>query len=74
MKFKKPKEVLSLEIITEKCTGCGACVKKCKREVFKMDKVNRVATIANLSDCVGCGKCIKKMCNNDAIVLILAKK
>lgn len=72
MRFKKPKEVVSLEIISDKCAGCGECVRHCKREVFSMDMSKREAIVANLANCVGCGKCTKKMCNFDAIKLVLA--
>lgn len=72
MRFKKPKEVQSLEIISQNCIGCGACVNKCKRKVFTMDSSTHRAVVANLSDCVGCGKCVEKMCNFEAIKLILA--
>ncbi len=73
MKFKKPKVVELLEVIDDKCVGCGACVTKCKRNVFEMDQRERVARVAHLNDCVGCGKCVKIMCNFEAIKLVLAE-
>ncbi len=69
MKFKEPKEVLSLEIIADKCVGCGSCAQKCKRGVFEM---HGIARVANFDACVGCGKCVEKMCNFGAIELRLA--
>ncbi len=72
MKFKKPKEVTTLEVITENCVGCRKCVQMCKREVFAMDR--RKAVVANFDACVGCGKCVEKMCNFGAINLVLANK
>lgn len=72
MKFKEPKEVASLTIITDRCTGCGSCIEKCKRNVFEMDREAGVARVVNLTDCVGCGKCVEKMCNFEAISLALA--
>ncbi len=73
MRFKKPKEVLSLEVIAEKCSGCGNCIDKCKRNVFEIDFDNQIARVANLADCVGCGKCVEKMCNFGAIKLVIAQ-
>lgn len=72
MKFKKPKQVESLDIDTEKCVGCGKCAKMCKREVFAM--LDNKAIVDNLDACVGCGKCVKKMCNFGAIKLVLTQK
>ncbi len=71
MKFKKPKEVLSLEISEDRCVGCRVCIKRCKREVFKFDKDRGVAIVADINLCVGCGKCVEKMCNFGAITLQL---
>lgn len=73
MKFKKPKVVESLEIIDDRCTGCGSCVAKCKKQVFTMNRSKRLAVISNIADCVGCGKCVEKMCNFGAIELKIAK-
>lgn len=70
VKFKKPKKVETLEIIDSKCVGCGMCVKMCKREVFGISDTQ--AFVANFEACVGCGKCVNKMCNYDAIKLVLA--
>lgn len=72
MKFKKPKEVESLEIITDNCIGCAKCVNKCKQEVFAIK--DGKAIVANRAACVGCGKCVEKMCNFGAINLVLANK
>lgn len=72
MKFKKPKEVELLEVIEDRCVGCGRCAKMCKREVFAMD--GERAYVANLEACVGCGKCMEKMCNFGAINLVLANR
>lgn len=71
MKLKRPKEVELLQIISDCCVGCGKCAKMCKREVFAM--AEKKAFVANFDACVGCGKCVKKMCNFNAINLVLAK-
>ncbi len=72
-KFKKPKQVESLAIDSERCTGCGKCVKRCKREVFSLSKKGKYAVVSQLEACVGCGKCVKKMCSKGAIHLQLVK-
>ncbi|MFI3262992.1 MAG: 4Fe-4S binding protein [Rikenellaceae bacterium] len=70
MKFKKPKTVETLEIITERCVGCKQCVEKCKQKVFAMSEGK--AIVKNISACVGCGKCSEKICKFDAINLIVS--
>ncbi len=70
-KFKKPKQVLSLEVNRDRCTGCGVCEKRCKRNVFTMDRDNNCAVVSVISDCVGCGKCVYKMCKFGAINLVI---
>ncbi len=72
--FKKPKEVVSLQVIADKCTGCRACVDMCKRKVFTLDSEQKRAVVAQLDQCVGCGKCLSKMCRHDAIELIVKEK
>lgn len=69
-RFKKPKIVTSLQVLAEKCIGCGACVTKCKREVFTLDTAQHLAVVTNINACVGCGKCVEKMCKYSAIELI----
>lgn len=71
MRFKKPKKVETLEIITDRCVGCRGCVDGCKREVFAME--DGKAIVKNLAACVGCGKCVEKMCKFEAIKLVISK-
>ncbi len=71
MRFKKPKKVVSLQIVADKCVGCGVCVEKCKRDVFILDKTEKRAVVFNIAECVGCGKCVTKMCKFGAIDLII---
>jgi Pyruvate/2-oxoacid:ferredoxin oxidoreductase delta subunit len=53
---------LSVEVDTEKCNGCGACVKAC---MFKqMEVVDKKAVIGE--ECKGCGRCAM-VCKQNAI-------
>jgi len=68
-------------IDTEKCTGCGACVKACPRNLIELVPVSKKVHIlctshdrggeakkkcGNKTACIGCGLCVKK-CPVDAI-------
>lgn len=70
-RFKKPKKVDCLEVITDKCTGCRRCVTGCKHDVFAIK--DGKAIVNRLSECVGCGKCVEKMCKFEAIKLVISK-
>ena len=67
----------------EKCTGCGACVKACPRDLIELvSEKKRVHILCSSHDkgadsrkacgnktaCIGCGICVKK-CPKDAIEL-----
>ena len=68
---RKRKEEISLQVFGYECSGCGQCVKRCRREVLKM--VNNgscsYATVVNPESCVGCGNCVD-VCKTYAIELI----
>lgn len=51
-------------VLTDKCVGCGACVRICAHDAPKV--VDKKASI-DLDKCVGCGRCIG-VCPKDAIV------
>lgn len=71
-------------IIDAKCTGCGACVKACPRQIIelrKKDKKDRKIYVCCINEekgavarkncevaCIGCGKCVK-VCTFDAITM-----
>ena len=48
-------DVVTLEIETEKCTGCGLCINVCPHEVFSVE--NGKARIADRDACIECGAC-----------------
>ena len=72
------------EIIDEKCTSCGACIKACPRKIIELRKKNlkdRKIFVSCINKekgavsrkncevaCIGCGKCIK-VCQYEAITM-----
>ncbi|HWT76369.1 MAG TPA: mercury methylation ferredoxin HgcB [Mobilitalea sp.] len=57
MKHKYLKNVVTLKLYTEKCTGCGTCTDVCPHDVFEM--VNKKVVIINRDSCIECGACVK---------------
>lgn len=55
---------MGIEIILDKCTGCGLCVKACPFAAIKVK--NKKAEIE--ANCTLCGSCVE-VCKLDAIVL-----
>jgi len=49
------KDVVTLKLDEEKCTGCGMCLDVCPHEVFKMN--TRHAEIRDRDACMECGAC-----------------
>jgi len=78
------RETLLPEVIEDKCTACGACVKACPKTIIEMRKkgpgsrrifvncVNKdkgaVSRKACSVSCIACGKC-QQACNYNAITL-----
>jgi ferredoxin len=58
------KDVVTLKLDEEKCTGCGMCLDVCPHEVFKMN--TRHAEIRDRDACMECGACSRN-CPFDAI-------
>lgn len=72
------------EVVDDKCTACGACVKACPRDIIELRKKNpkdRKIFISCINEekggvarknckvaCIGCGKCVK-VCPFDAITM-----
>jgi electron transfer flavoprotein alpha subunit len=54
-----------IEVITEKCVGCGACLKACAYDAIHVDA--QLAEI-DIDKCVLCGACVQA-CPFDAIVI-----
>ena len=58
------KNVVTLKLDTEKCTGCGMCLSVCPHNVFEIN--DKKAAIVNRDACMECGAC-KKNCPFGAI-------
>jgi NAD-dependent dihydropyrimidine dehydrogenase PreA subunit len=50
------KNVVTLRIETDKCTGCSVCTSVCPRNVLKV--IDRKAVIINRDSCIECGACV----------------
>jgi len=57
-------KIVGIEIILDKCTGCGLCVKACSFAAIKIK--NKKAEIE--ANCTLCGSCVE-VCKFDAITL-----
>lgn len=57
MKNRYLKNVVTLELINEKCNGCGICTDVCPHNVLKVG--NKKAAIIEKDLCIECGACAK---------------
>ena len=57
MKHRYLKNVTTLNLVPEKCTGCGKCIEVCPHNVFAMEN-NRIF-LADKNSCMECGACAK---------------
>jgi ferredoxin len=55
--MKYLKNVTTIKIDREKCTGCGRCIEVCPRGVFVMPE--RKAEIVDRDRCIECGACAR---------------
>jgi NAD-dependent dihydropyrimidine dehydrogenase PreA subunit len=60
------KDVVTLQLDTEKCNGCMMCTIVCPHDVFSVQ--NRKAMIVNRDLCMECGAC-EKNCPENAITV-----
>ena len=64
MKYRYLKNVVTLEINQERCSGCGMCLEVCPQQVFSLQ--DRVSQITDRDACMECSACAKN-CPRDAI-------
>lgn len=55
------------EVLVEKCTGCGICLKRCPMDAYTLDKERKKVEL-DLNRCIGCGLCVTK-CPSHAAIL-----
>lgn len=55
--MKYLKNVATLQLDSEKCTGCGMCLTVCPHQVFEMQE--KKAAVADLDACMECGACAR---------------
>ena len=55
MKHKYLKNVATLRLDAEKCTGCGMCLQVCPHSVLELKE--QKAFIADKDSCIECGAC-----------------
>ena len=58
------KNIVTLELDREKCTGCLMCIKVCPHGVFIRDE--KKVTITALDSCMECGACVMN-CSYNAL-------
>ena len=65
-KIRYLKDVTTLELFEDKCTGCAMCVEVCPHGVMKVE--NGLAVIADRDACMECSACSRN-CPEEAITV-----
>ncbi len=64
--------MIDIIVDTEKCTGCGECIRVCHKgpRIFRIVEKNgkKMAEILDMSFCIGCTNCVVA-CKPEAIKL-----
>lgn len=60
------RNVASLRVDTERCTGCGVCSEVCPHGVLKTE--HRMVAVKDLDACMECGAC-RRNCPTGAIMV-----
>ncbi len=58
--------LLAITLDDQRCTGAAFCAEVCPKDVFTIDRAQRLATLARPDECVQCGACIVQ-CPFDAL-------
>jgi len=58
------KDITTLQVFPDKCTGCGRCVEVCPHGVFRIE--DRKVLITDKDRCMECGAC-EKNCSFGAV-------
>ncbi|HEY5555708.1 mercury methylation ferredoxin HgcB [Acetobacterium sp.] len=64
MKNQYLKNVVTLKLDLDQCTGCGRCIEVCPHQVFELK--NGKSIIIDKDSCMECGACAKN-CSFNAI-------
>ncbi len=67
MKYRYLKNVVTLQLSSEKCNGCGICLEVCPQGVFAKAGKGAVE-IADRNACLECGACAKN-CQRGAVTV-----
>jgi Fe-S-cluster-containing dehydrogenase component len=54
-----------VSIDQDKCTGCGACIIKCPKQILHLDNTTITCTVVNQNQCDRLRGC-EKVCSFDA--------
>ena len=57
MRHKYLKNVVTLKLNADRCTGCGRCIEVCPHNVFELK--DKKAVMINRDSCIECGACEK---------------
>ena len=58
MNFQYIKNISTLELDADKCTGCGICLTVCPRMVLAKNDSDCKIHISNMDNCMECGACM----------------
>ena len=66
---------MEIEIVADKCIGCGKCVENCPGSVLSItsDGSHGCVSVANKDFCLGCKRCTR-LCPNHAIKVRKSQK
>ncbi len=69
--YNDPEQAMAgrVEVDSDKCTGCGFCVKICPTAALVMENKLPKMVPPGLNECMGCGDCMP-ICPTSAMVLI----